>query len=323
MKTCLLAKCVMKVFAIILLFTGLTQVVCAQRKVVPSDEVLFDKAVMLQQLANNDLDLENVSKNDSLRIRADYASEIRNHLLEKSLLYYQNLLDRFPHSTLKYRALSNKAWAELALGNTDEAKEVFLAVISGQANDKERGGKGTGLGAEPYTNYKNNAAKGIATIFLQENDYSSALTYLDLTKKFPYQHFCGNEYAADDIYMSELYAKCYLGLKNYPKAYVALLPNILENNLADNSKLVELAYSALLKNYSRDELKRQFEQVPASLETISTKSGKEEYERYFLTFLGVRFQVEPWDFAIIPTQDRARKIAEMCRNSKFYTLLTQ
>ncbi len=51
--------------------------------------------------------------------------------------------------------------------------------------------------------------------------------------------------------MVKLYSKCYLGLKQYEKAYDILLPNIIENGLAINSELIITTYNALVINYKK------------------------------------------------------------------------
>lgn len=317
----------MKHLAAFFLLFVLSHAAFGQAKAVPPDEVLFEKGVLLQQLADEDLHLSQAAAaTDSLPGRAAYAAQLKTTILEKALACYQQLLTDFPHSTLFYRALSNKAYAELALQDTAAAKQDFLAIIRSTAADKQRGGRGTGIMAEPYANFKNEAAKMLAEIALKEQEYAQALAYLDLTKKFPYQHFCGNAYAADEIYLGELYAKCYLGLHDYPSAYAAAFPNLLENGLANNKDLVLLTYEALLKNYSRQELKTQFEQAIQHYKVVTTQSGKAEYPRYVIVFLGVEVPLNSWNLQmadLLKAEELSQLIAKECMQSTFYALLTK
>jgi hypothetical protein len=306
-------------FIILLLFLG--QVTFGQKKSITKDQLLFEKAFLLQQMVDEDLDLDETIEG-STKLKAEYATGIRESILEKALGFYNELLDSFPKSKLRFRALNNKGFIELSLDDTAEAKTTFLAILNSVANDKEKGGVGSGLMGEPYANYKNRAAKMLAHIGIQTNNWNEALEYLDLTRKFPYRHFCGNEYAADEIYMAELYAQCYLGLRDYRKAYNVLLPNILENGLADNSNLVDTAYAALLKTHNKDDLRRLFDIALQDVKTEKIKQGKNEYERQYITFLDTKIEINSWRYDFTNPYGRDKAIAEIQKHSKFYKLLT-
>lgn len=304
---------------ILLLLSGL--ITFGQKNVITKDELLFEKGLLLQQMINDDLFLDETIK-DSTKPVANFAEEIKEGILDKALELYQELIDSFPKSKLLFRTLNNKGFIELSLGDTAKAKKTFMVILNSEANDKEKGGIGSGLMAEPYANYKNRAAKTLSSISIQEKKWDEALSYLDLTKKYPYRHFCGNEYAADDIYMAELYAQCYLGLQDYKKAYSVLLPNILENGLADNSSLVDTAYKALLKTYSKNDLKRLFELAFKDIKTETVKRGKNEYQIHYITFLDNKIEVDTWRFDFANAKDKEKAAPELYKNSKFYKLLT-
>jgi tetratricopeptide (TPR) repeat protein len=165
-------------FIILLLFLG--QVTFGQKKPITRDQLLFEKALLLQQMVNEGLDLEETIE-DSIELRAEYATEIKESILEKALGFYNELIDSFPKSKLRFRALNNKGFIELSLEDTAEAKKTFLAILNSIANDKEKGGVGSGLMGEPYANYKNRAARILASIGIQANNWNEALRYLDLT----------------------------------------------------------------------------------------------------------------------------------------------
>ncbi len=304
---------------ILILFFG--QITFGQKSSVTKDELLFEKALQLQQMINDDLYLDDTIKN-STKSTADFAKKIKESILEKALEMYQELIDSFPKSKLLFRTLNNKGFVELFLDDTAEAKKTFLTILNSEANDKEKGGIGSGLMAEPYANYKNRAARTLSSISIQEKKWNEALSYLALTKKYPYRHFCGNEYAADDIYMAELYGQCYLGLQDYKKAYRILLPNILENGLADNSSLVDTAYKALLKTYSKDELRRLFELAFKDIKTETVKNGKNEYQRHYITFLESKIEIDKWQFDFGNAKDKEKAATEFYTKSRFYKLLT-
>ena len=300
------------------------QTTFGQTKSIQGDELLFEKGVLLQQLVYEDLDLGKAIRiKDSTNIKSEFATEIKETIFEKALEYYQELIDNFPDSRLLYRALNNKGFIEHELGKKEEAKKSFLAILNSNADDKESGGVGSGFMEEPYANYKNRAAKQLARITLEDSNYRETLEYLDQTKKYPYRHFCGNEFAEDEIYVAKMYAKSYIGLKEYQKAYEFLLPNILDNGLADNSDLVDIAYKVLLKTYQRVDLRNQFEQAFKNYKTEKVKSGKGEYNQYFITFLKTKMRLSSLQFYDLKPDEIGKEIDNIYKKSHLFKLLNE
>lgn len=315
----------MKNLILTLLLLLIGQLVFGQKsKNIQKDELLFEKGVLMQEFID-DLYLEETIEDTTITKREkNLAIDVKETSLKKAIKFYQELIDSFPKSNLLFRALNNKGFAELILKKDKEAKKTFQKILDSKANDKEKGGIGSGLMGEPYANYKNRAAKTVASICIKENNYSEAIKYLDLTKKFPYRHFCGNEYASDEIYMSELYAKCYLGLNDTAKALKILLPNLLENGLADNSNLVVLTTETLLKKYSKDELKTFFENAFKTYKTEKIKSkDSDEYDRYYITFLSTDIEINSWRLEFIELDKKQTEIENIYKSSRFYKLLNK
>jgi hypothetical protein len=314
----------MKQHFILFAFLVFGQKLIGQEKPIQKDALLFEKGLLLQQLVDEDLELNKViNSKDSLKQKKEFASDIKETILEKALEYYQELIDSFPKSNLFFRTLNNKGFIELALDYKNEATKTFLMIIESKAEDKEKGGIGTGLMAEPYANYKNRASKTLAEIFIKDRSFQEALNYLELTQKYPYRHFCGNEYAADEIYMCELYAKCYLGLKNNKKAIEVLLPNLIENGLANNSEIVELTFRTLIQQYSKEELKIKFKQAFANYAIEKIKKNDYEYEKYYITFLGVKIELPSWELENTKPEKRQYIIDIILNESEFFKLLNK
>lgn len=314
----------MKRLTFLIFLTPIGQLVFGQNKPIQKDELLFEKGLLLQQLVSKDLQLDNIiNSKDTIRVQQELAMDIKETILDKALGYYQDLINGFPKSKLLFRTLNNKGFIELALDDKVEAKKTFLKIIDSKADDKEKGGIGSGIMAEPYANYKNRAAKILADISIKDSNYTDAIKYLDLTQKYPYRHFCGNEYAADEIYVSQLYATCYLGINDKQKALKILLPNILENGLADNSDLVDLVYKTLLKDYQKDELKVKYEQAFKGYQTEKVKSENEEYHKYYITFLDTKIELSAWQLDYLKPEEKQNEIDNIYRNSKFYKLLNE
>ncbi len=304
----------------LLMLLTTVQFAFSQIRKIGYDELLFEKGLMLQELAD---DIEADAQQDSTQANARYTAEIKATILDKALDNYEVLIDSFPDSKLLYRALNNKGFTEFALNDKEEARETFLTIIKSKADDKEKGGAGSGIMAEPYANYKNRAAKMLAEIYIEEHNFKEALKYLNLTKKYPYRHFCGNEYAADDIYMSTLYGKCYLGLNDLKKAYDALLPNLIDNGLADNTHLVTITYNALLKTYKKEDLKVLYEQAFKNYKIEKRTSDKDEYEDFYISFLDKKIELNSWRLALTNEDEREKEITKMCRQSQFYKLVNE
>lgn len=187
-------------FLIVLLTTS--SIIFGQKKNPNRDLILFEKAIALQELVlahpfSSEIDQDTVAITAEDKIRREYAIELKENILDKAINNYNELIRQFPQSTLVFRSLNNKGIAELENGYQGKAKETFLKIVNSKANDKEKGGAGSGIMGEPYANYKNRALKNLAKIEIANKNYSEALKYLEETKKFSYQHFCGNEFAQD------------------------------------------------------------------------------------------------------------------------------
>ncbi len=314
-------------FLIVLLM--ISPIIFGQKKNLNKDLILFEKALALQEFlldhslsSEIDQDTANISTED--KIKREYAIELKEDILDKVIDNYNELIRQFPQSDLVFRSLNNKGIAELENGYQGKAKETFLKIVNSKANDKEKGGSGSGIMGEPYANYKNRALKYLAKIEIGNKNYSEALQYLEETKKFPYQHFCGNEFAQDKIYIAGLYAQCYLGLNQTEKAFDVLLPNIFENGLANNSEIVNLTYNTLSKTYSKIDLKNQLEKSFKNLMVKKEKRNNYEYTSYNINFLNRNIELPDWELEEVTTdQEIKNSTLQILKNSKFYTLLSK
>lgn len=288
-----------------------------QKKAEIEARILFEKAVLLHTLPE---ELAINQEQDS--ISSQYVKEVEEDIYKEALDLYKTLIEKYPKSKLVYRALYNKGSLERNLKMNWEANNTFQALLNSNANDKEKGGKGSGIMADPYANYKHEAAKELALIAIEYNSYEEALKYLDLMKKYPYYHFCGNESAADEIYTKELYAQCYIGLNENQKAIQFLLPSLLENGLADNSKLVQMTYDILIKSYSKDYLKTQYEQAFKNYQSRTIKRKKNSYDILFIKFLDTEIEI-PMTFPYGDKEYLDKSVSYAYTNSLFYKLLSQ
>lgn len=311
---------------ILLLFSSIS---FGQKKNSNEDLILFEKTVAIQELLNDELNQiinpkDTIDIDNEEKIKQKFAIEIKENVLHKVIENYTELITKYPKSKLIFRTLNNKGFAELELKYYAEAEKTFLKILNSAANDKEKGGIGSGLMGEPYANYKNRACKILADLEMKNKKYQEAINYLDFTKNYPYHHFCGNEFASEEIYMAEMYSKCYLGLNQYEKALDILLPNIIENGLASNTELVNITFNALLKNYKKEDLKTQFENSFKNVVAVKETRNKNEYTYYYINYINRKIELSSWKLnEMMNEQERGKVIAEIQTNSEFYKLLTK
>lgn len=298
--------------------------VIGQNAPIKEDEVLFQKAVLIQELVEKELDLDyylnDKSANTSARTLAEHT---KNALLNKSVDLYYELVEDYPNSPWLFYALNNIGYAELAMQQYDRAKEVFQRIIVGDTNTKNKNKNKKGANLDG-ANFKNRAAKELVKIGIEEGNFQEALTYLKLSEQFPYQHFCGNAFAEEDIYVSLLYAKCYMGLNQPDKAIEVLLPNLLENGFADNSAAVHMVFDILCASYEVDVLRELYKESfkNAKVKTMGVKGS--EYEVDYISFLAVDIDL-PSSFSLYSSDgnDREQEINQIYIDSLFYKLLNQ
>lgn len=183
--------------------------------------------------------------------------------------------------------------------DTVDAKKIFKDILSSDFDDQDRGGTGDGLMAEPYALYKNNSCKILAMMALQEKDFKSALSYTEMADKdYPYRHFCGNEYAANDIYMASMYAKCYAGLQDINRAIQTLMPHCINNGLASNNRLVEQLCGLLKEKYSREEIKQEINTALSGIYIRETKHNDYTDSNYCVKIFNTEFKLGHYSFYI-------------------------
>jgi hypothetical protein len=254
------------------------------------DLLLFGEGMALITYVNESLDndienLDTTNVNDKLVFKTLF--EQKENILENSLEYFETLINDFPKSKLRYRSINNAAFVSMQLEYDDDAIKYFKKMINSKANDKEKGGVGDGLMQEPYALYKNRACINLAKIYIKDNKYSEAIKYLDLTKKYPYQHFCGNEYAWNDIRMAILYTNCYLGLNDNDKALNTSLSEVFYTGLADNNEIFDLVCKIIKNNFSIDEIKNELE---LALNSITIKH-KKRYDIGIIKLFGKKLEL--------------------------------
>lgn len=311
----------MKKTKFLLILILLANIICAQ-----DDEgaVFFEKGIALYELVYDDLQLDDEIENLDTskiedKIKFELLIEQKEVLLEKSFENFKILIEKYPESSLIYRAMNNASLVSSELEKYDEAIIYCKKVLKSKAKDDEKGGIGKGIMADPYALYKNRACKNLAEIYIKKEDFKEALKYIKLITKYPYQHFCGNAYATDEIYIATLKTKSYNGLGKFQKALSYSLPHIFNNGLASNSEIVELTVKILKENYNMDNVVLDFEMAGLNYFKETVKRNKNEWEECYIDFLDQKIML-PF-YSLEYTDDKNKAVKEGIEESYFYELL--
>ena len=271
-----------------------------QKKEKTEDQKLFDKAFELYQ----------------------------DEELDSALLLFRQFQKQFTNSSLLPRVHYNIGYIQQEQGRLTECKEIFLEILQSDYNEKEAGGNG--LMGEQYALYKHFSSERLAKIFIDEKNFDEAEKYVRLyDKRYPYEHFCGNELSSYQISRAIDYATVLDGQGKTEEAIKKLLPYIFRNGLADNEALINNLIALLDKRYKTDEIKMELKK---SFEIIKIKPStvkKEEIAtiRVFETKIRV-YDFDLFDFRRpdykenfeITGLEKYRKVMSMNRLYKKYSL---
>ena len=236
---------------------------------------------------------------------------------DKALQAFQYIVDNHPRNELYPTSFYNTGYIYFIQKQFDKAIPVFQAIINGNFNDKDKVGEG--IMDDPYANYKHKACEILCDIHYTREAYDSALYYFALSDSaYPYLHFCGNEYAANDVHTALKYADIYQKLKQPEKAISKLLPAVFIE-LANNKKVID-ELQTLLKNETN--LKGKLDQAVQKIYLRKYKTGKGQYERYYFRFLDTELPV-PEDPGADDKPFNKEKTIKTIMASRFYKMIAQ
>ena len=185
---------------------------------------------------------------------------------EDAAISLQKFLRDFPKSELKGRAHYNLAICYKDLKDNQKAKAVFQEILDQDYNERDENSL-----MEPYTLYKHHSCRALASMALEEKNYKEAEKYIHLfDKKYPYQHFCGNEWSAYDMYKAVMLAKVYEATNRTDQAMKELIPYIFSNALASNEGVLEELSTILDKHFTKADIRAEMNKAIESL-TIEKK----------------------------------------------------
>lgn len=121
--------------------------------------------------------------------------------------------------------------------------------------------------------------------------------------------------------MRLLYAEYYVGLNQTDKAIQILVPNLLENGLADNTKVVNFIFDLLSSRYKIEELKNEYKQSFRNVKTRLQGVKGEEYEVDYITFFTIDIVLDSWIITSVEGEEKEKEIERIYSNSLFYKKL--
>ncbi len=190
---------------------------------------------------------------------------------------FAKFMTDFPKSPIKPRAHFNLAISYLALDDLERAKATFEEILNESYDDRDANDL-----MEPYTLYKHHSCRHLAMIALRQKNYDDAEKFIGMfDKKYPYQHFCGNEWAAYDNYKAVMLAKVYANTGRAQKAMETLVPYMFYNGLASNQNVINAMIEVLEQHFNQDEVRARLMQALASVRISRNKHETSAVIRLF------------------------------------------
>jgi tetratricopeptide (TPR) repeat protein len=224
------------------------------------------------------------------KIPSDYFDEgeiyFEKEQYDKALIAFKYIVDNHPKNELYPMAYFNVGFIYFIQKKYEESIIIQKNILKENFNEMEETGKG--IMDDPYANYKHRSSEILSDIYFENNKYDSALYYLSLSDTtYPYLHFCGNEYASDDVHKALKYANIFNKLNLPDKAIEKLLPNVFIT-LANNSKIIEELKVLLTK---KKNLKIELDLALSNIYPKEIKNRDYKYTEYFFKFLNIEICV--------------------------------
>ena len=289
------------------------------------DITIFNKGVTIYEMVDElSIDWE-LKRLDTLKqkekIKYDILTTEKEEILELALEQFEKIIDEYPSSKLYHKSLYNLVHINSLMDYEEDEIKYLEMILTSNSNDKEYSGR-SGLMANPYANFKNEASKRLTEIYIKKGDYKKALEYKKINEKYPLQHFCGNAFAADEIHNAKQYAKIYIGIGEKKKALKYLLPHIFNNGLANNSSLVDLTIEILNKNFDPSLVKKDFENAINKLHSKTEKKGDDKWTNYYIKYFDTEIEIPSWNLGFETDTEKIKfELDKVIRESEFYSKL--
>jgi len=259
----------------------------------------------------------------SQKMPSDYFEEgidfMENDNTPKALESFKHIVENHPKNDLYPRSFYNLGYVYYQDKDYHKAKLIFKSILESQFNEKEA--LGGNIMADPYTNYRHRASSLLHAIYYETEKYDSALHYLALSDTvYPFQHFCGNAYAEQDIYMSLKYSDLYEKLNDLTNAKTELFNSIFYNGLADNTEVLDKLKELYQQEKNHKKIKKQLDK---SLQKIYSKtltsSDNETYTWYYFKFQDIEV---PLTYSFFDSENfNEKETINKIKESAFYKMI--
>ena len=291
------------------------------------DLIIFNKGVAIFEVIDEtsfDYELENIDITTVVgKIKYETLNEKKEDILDFAFEQFEKVIEDYPNSKLYHKSLYNLAHISSLMNYEEDEIKYLKMILASDANDKENSGR-SGLMANPYANFKNEASNRLTEININKGEFNKALEYKKINERYPLQHFCGNAFASDEIYNAKQYAKIYIGLGDKQKALDYLLPHIFNNGLASNSSLVELTINFLKDNYSQEKLRTDFENSTENIYSKVEKNGDNEWTNYYIKYFDSEIEIPSWNLSFETDNKKTKsELEKTIKESEFYKKLNE
>ena len=233
----------------------------------------------------------------------------------KSAELFQYIVAHFPKSKLYANPFYNTGYCLFMDKRYDGAAGFFKRILNSNFNEYEK--TGGDIMDDPYANYRHRACEILTEIYVTKEKYDTALYYFSLADTaYPYLHFCGNEYAENDVYKALKYAGLYTKLDKRDKAIEMLLPAVFVE-LADNTAVIK-ELKRLLKR--RKGLEDELDRAMGAMYPKVIKGGEKSYTYYYFRFLNAEIAV-PDSYEDDETKFDRRESVKKIKESAFYRMI--
>ena len=292
---------------------------------VNKDVILFNKGIaVFDILEEGSFDYE-IARVDTTSVAGKMKFQVlydtRESILDSALEYFEEIIKEYPKSNLYHKSLYNSAKISSLLEYENDEIKYLEMILKSDANDKEKSGR-SGLMANPYANFKNEASNRLAVIYIQKKDFKTALKYKKINEKYPLKHFCGNAYAEDEIRTAQLYGEIYIGLGDTKKGLSYLLPQVFNNSLGSNSDIVDFTIKFLKTKYEKEKLVDELNNSIKNYYSRTEKRNDDEWTDYYIKFLDEEIIVPHWELSFETDQKKIESLLKkVILNSEFYKKL--
>jgi tetratricopeptide (TPR) repeat protein len=257
--------------------------------------------------------------NDAQKMPSDYFDEAEQFFEAKeyknSITTYKYIVVNHPKNELYPKAYYNLGYTLYIDKQYDSSIIVFKSILKGNFNEMES--SGGGIMNDPYANYRHRSSELLSEIYEKKGDFAAALQYFALADTaYPYLHFCGNEYASNDVHSALRYSLLYQKLNNTDKAIEYLLPAVFIT-LADNFKVIS-ELKSLLRN--KKGIKKDLDLALANIYSKTIQTKDYNYKRHYFKFLNAEIAVPGGYVGENETFDKDKSVQEI-RRTDFYKMI--